>query len=339
MSEKTTDDQAISRYLEYLTTAKGRRPRTIEAYGMALGKLREFAGPGGSILALSHIELQGFAGLWLHKRGVVARSRKPYISAVRGFFKWAEAMGLVARDEAAQLDHPSIGRPLPAALSLASAEKLMWAPDLSTFVGLRDAAMLSLLVGCGIRVGGLVGMDEEDIHGQEIDGKQRLVARVLEKGLTERLVPMPPEAEMLVRIYLDHEELRAMDRNIIGDRGRPRQVLWVATQRGNIPADQWRGERLRLSRQAVWRMIQRHGEKAGVPAEERHPHAMRHLFGVELAEDDVDLLTRQHLMGHSDPKSTAIYTAMSMRRKTRVVDKSNPLSKVRTPVSEVLKRL
>ena len=50
-------------------------------------------------------------------------------------------------------------------------------------------------------------------------------------------------------------------------------------------------------------------------------------------------MTRQDLMGHTDPKHTAIYTSMSMRRRTRVIDQSGPMAKMKTPVSELLRRL
>lgn len=334
-----TDDQAIAAYLEHLQASRGRLPRTAEAYGLALARLREFLGPERSVLSASPIEVETFAGVWLHKRGVVARSRKPYVSALRGFFRWAQSRGLAAVNAASELAQPKTGRPLPHVLSLASAEKLMWAPDLGTFVGIRDASMLALLIGCGLRVSGLVSLDDEDLQPTQIDGKPRLQLRVTEKGGRERLLPVPREAEMLLRVYLQHEELAAYDRLISDRAGRPRRVLFVATQRGACPAEQWRGERLRLGRQAVWRMIQRHGERAGVPAAERHPHAFRHLYGTELAEDEVDVITRQGLMGHADAKSTAIYTELSVRRRMAVVDKSAPLAKLTTPVSELLKRL
>lgn len=333
-----TDDQAVDAWMTHLEGARGRRPRTLESYRMALSKLREFLG-GKQLLLAEPAELEGFAGIWLHKRGVVARSRKPYVSALRGFYAWAHGRQLIDRDPSTELQHPKTAKPLPHALSLASAEKLMWAPDLATFIGLRDATILALLMGCGIRVGGLCGLNEGDLRSVEVDGKQRLVIRVTEKGGKERMLPVPREAEMLLRIYIDHEELKTLDRTVVDRAGRPDKLLFVQTVNSAVSADQWHGEKLRLSRHAVWRIIQRHGEKAGVPREERHPHAFRHLFGVELAEDNVDLITRQDLLGHADPKSTAIYTAMSMRRRTKVLDASGPLAKMKSPVSAVLKRL
>lgn len=333
-----TDQDAIDGFMTHLAATKGRRPRTIEAYRMALAKLCEFMA-GKPLLQATGAELEAFTGLWLHKRGVVARSRKPYVSAVKGFYAWACLRGQLASSPATELQHPKLGKPLPDALSLASAEKLMWAPDLNTFKGIRDASILALMIGCGMRVSGLVDLNEGDLRNTEIGGRVRLSVRVTEKGEKDRILPVPREAEMLLRIYLDHERLKAYERDVQDRAGRPDRVLFVNSRNTAVPAHEYRGEAVRLSRQAVWRMIQRYGEAVGVPAAERHPHAFRHLFGTELAEDAVDLIMRQELMGHADPKSTAIYDAMSVKRKTKVMDSSGPLAKLSSPVSELLKRL
>lgn len=332
-----TDQEAIDGFAEYLEGSRGRRPRTLEAYRAALAKLAEFLA-GKALLQATALELEMFTGLWLHKRGVIARSRKPYISAVKGFYAWARRRGLVASDPAAEIRQPKTALPVPEALSLANAERLMWAPDLNKFLGVRDAALLALLIGCGMRVSGLVGLNAGDVRNAEINGVVRLVVRVTEKGERERVLPVPREAEMLLRVYLDHEELKGYDRAIqVG--GKSDQVLFVNGRNTTVPAHEYRGEAVRLGRQAVWKMIQARGQAVGVPAEELHPHAIRHLFGIELAEDGVDLILRQALLGHADPKSTAIYDDMSIRRKVKTLDASGPMGKIKSPVSELLRRL
>jgi site-specific recombinase XerD len=106
-----------------------------------------------------------------------------------------------------------------------------------------------------------------------------------------------------------------------------------------VPASDLYGETLRLSDDSVREMIIKYGEKAGIPRHYLHPHAMRHLFGRELTEDDVDVLDRMGLMGHSDVKSNEIYSQISQRKLRRIIDKSNPLSKIRSPVSDLSKLL
>ena len=73
--------------------------------------------------------------------------------------------------------------------------------------------------------------------------------------------------------------------------------------------------------------------------DELHPHALRHLFGAELAEDDVDLLLRQLLLGHADASSAEIYSHLAIRKLTRTTDKANPLAKMKTPASKLLEQL
>jgi hypothetical protein len=70
-------------------------------------------------------------------------------------------------------------------------------------------------------------------------------------------------------------------------------------------------------------MIQRYGKRHGIPGDELHPHAFRHRFGTELAEGDVSLVNIQDLMGHSDPKSTAVYMHLAQRRKAGIVDSTD----------------
>lgn len=337
MAGVTSDDQAVESYLAFLAGARGRRPRTLEAYGACLARLREFMA-GKPLLQASALELEAFAGIWLHKRGVVAASRKPYVSAVRGFYAWAAKRGLASSDPAVDLQHPKVARPLPEALSLANAERLMFAPDLGTFLGLRDAAMLSLLIGCGLRVTGLVELNEGNVRPVEISGKPRLVLKVTEKGQRERMLPIPREAEMLLRVYMEHEDLQGYDRNVTRA-GRVDKVLFVNARNTRCPPEEWRGEAVRISRKSVWRTIQKHGRAVGVPDIELHPHAMRHLFGTELGEDKVDLIMRQQLLGHAAPKSTAIYDHMAVRRTAETVDTSGPLAKIKSPASELLRRI
>lgn len=335
-----TDDQAVDGWLQYLEANRGRKERTIEVYSLALTRLRKFLEHDGrSLVDANAQELETFTGIWLHKLGVVARSRKPYISAVKGFYAWLRKQGHIRTNPAQELMHPIAGRTLPVLMELTNAERLMWAPDLGTFIGIRDAAMLSLMIGCGLRVGGLVNLNENNLRTVKIDNAQRMVLRVLEKGNKERMIPVPREAEMLLRVYLGHEELADIDRDIVNARGQPDKVLFVSVRSTRLDESEHRGEKRRLTRKAVHDMVQRYGKRLGIPKGELHPHAMRHLFGTELIEENVTTLAVQDLMGHADPRSTEIYVHLAVRRKAGLIDKHGPLGRINTPVRDLLKRL
>ena len=148
--------------------------------------------------------------------------------------------------------------------------------------------------------------------------------------------------EILGRVG-DHERARLLVRESSPalaeiDRTLPSgdKVLFVSTKNRSVPAHEYHGEARRLRRKGVLRMIQTYGRRIGLPPEIAHPHALRHMFGTELAEEDVPTITAANLMGHTDPKNTAIYQHLAMRKLTRTLDKANPLAKMKTPVSDLL---
>jgi integrase/recombinase XerD len=339
MTEKNdVDGPVIDAWLTYMEVNRGRTLRTVEAYRSALLRLKEFLA-GKPLVEAEAMELEMFCGLWLHKKGVVARSRKPYISAVKGFYAWLKSSGQLKGNAATQLVHPMTGIPLPRAITLSNAEKLMWAPDMGTFIGIRDAAIMSLLIGCGLRVSGLTALNDSNLQVVEIECQPRLTIRTIEKGGHERVMPVPREAEAILRVYLGHEDLATIDRAFVGKGGQQDKVLFVSVRSTRLPDHEHVGENRRLTRRAIYDLIRRHGRRVGIPDRELHPHAMRHLFGTELQEEDTPTLAIQELMGHADPKSTSIYTRLAMRKKMATVDRAAPFAKMKTPVSELLKRL
>ena len=324
----------IESFLSYKRHNKGRTDRTIQAYGDILLRLVDYFAERDPLWA-THDDLVVFSGIWLHKRGVGPVGRRPYVSAVREFYKWAHQNGHIPYNPAEDLPSPSAGRKIPRLITLENAERLMWGPDFSTFEGVRDGAILAVFIGCGLRAKGLVNLDEGNISHAEVNKRLRMVLKVNEKGDKERLLPVPEEAEMLLRVYLEHPDLKAIDRTLPnGD-----QVLFISTMNRNCPPHEYIGERRRLSTWAIRDLVKKYGRLAGVPEEQLHPHAMRHLYGTELLESDVDILTRQELMGHVDPKSTAIYTHLAMRKKIAASDIGNPLGKIRTPMSDLIAKM
>lgn len=324
----------IEGFLSFKLSNQGRSARTAQVYGLALDRLEVFLA-GASPLRVSTDELLAFTGPWLHKQGLDPASRKTHVAAVREFYAWLRRSGRMKANPAEGVSYPSAAKRLPRLMTLANAERLMWAPDFETFEGVRDGAMLGMLLGCGLRASGLVGLNENNLVQEVVDGKPRLLLRVEEKGKKTRAIPVPVEADLLLRLYLEHPDLKDIDREI----GRGDKVLFVSTRNRTCPPHEYHGERRRMNRRAVIDLVARHGRRAGIPEDQLHPHALRHLYGTELAEGDVDLLVRQKLMGHADPKSTEIYTHLATRKLTRESDRANPMAKMRTPVSDLLKRL
>lgn len=335
MSPPVNFDKLVSGFLDYKRYSDGCSLRTVAAYRDILERFRVFL-VGCDPREVTEEDLILFTGMYLNRQfGLHARSRVVYVACIRGLYAYMAERAMVASNPAERLQYPRAGRPLPDVLSQASAEKLLAAPDLNTFEGVRDAAIMALLIGCGLRLSGLVALNRSNLTRYQHKGRARMGVKVMEKGDKERIVPIPMEAELLLRIYLDHPDHSPADATLPdGD-----QVLFVNINNRHCAMHEWHGEKRRLSRRGVQRMIERYADKAGVPREEAHPHAARHLFGTELTEEDTPLQLTGMLLGHSSAESTRIYTHLAMRKATDVVDRGNPLGKITTPASELLRQL
>lgn len=332
-----TDLALIGRWNSWLEASKGRSLATVAKYRRTLLRLADWlAGQNLRLASATTERLESWSGLELHRAGLGARTRRAVVAALKNYYLWAHRQGHAPGNPAARLEYPAAGRRLPVALTLDSAEKLLLQPDLNTFLGVRDAAIIAILIGCGVRVSGLTALNDGDLMWMRgDDAKERLVVRVTEKGKKQRLIPAPAETRLFVRAYLGHPELDQADRLLeSGDK-----VLFISTGARHVTADKYRGEERRIRPGAVWEIIKKHGRAAGVPDAQLHPHAARHLYGTEFAESDVNQLVTQALMGHEDPKSTGIYTHLAMRRLMRAVDKASPIAKIKTPVSELARSL
>lgn len=310
--------------------------------GAAAGTVRKYR--RHVVLAFAHLrakdiepleatadDLELYAGPELHKAGQSGNSRRVAVAALRTFFAYATAHRVISSNPAASLSWPRQARSLPHAMPEHYAEALMWAPDLETFLGVRDAAILGVFVGCGIRRSGLLAMNQEDLLFGRGEKGEELVIRVREKGGHERLVPAPDVVRLMIRAYLGHRELATIDRRT----KEGLRVLFVSTANRMVPQHAYVGEARRLSDGAINDLVIRYAERAGVPREYAHPHALRHLYGKELAEGDVDILVRQRLMGHRDVKSTEIYSHIADRKLRKAIDQASPFQRIRSPFSDL----
>lgn len=328
--------ESAESWLSHKTFNEAKSPRTVSKYRGHLETLSAFLAEGGnSLFEASSDQLIEFTGIYLHKKGLKPASRRVAIAAIRGFYKWAFERGEVVADPAIALAYPQTGRKLPVAMGLGHAEKLLMQPDISTLPGVRDAAIIALMVGCGFRVGGICGLNEKSLVWYQHQGISRLAVKTLEKGDRERLIPVPNEAMLLLQAYLGHQELSEIDRTLPdGD-----QLVFVNFRNRQVPEHLYFGEARRLSARAIDIMIKKYAKAAGIPEHEAHAHALRHLVGSELAEESASTLEIQAILGHADPKTTEIYTHLASRKLTEVIDRANPLGKIKTPVSSLLNEM
>jgi len=285
---------AIDAFLVELRVERGLSPLTISAYRRDLAQFAEHA---GTRWRAETGPLQDFVAS-LQRGGAKGSTQARKSAAVRSFYTFALREGLATRDIPALVDAPRPGSYLPDVLAPEDVARILDAPPSEEPIGIRDRAILELLYACGLRVSELVGLDTDRV---DLDGQQ---VRVIGKGNKERRVPMGDEARERLHRYR------------VGPRqawtaGRPTPAVFVG-QRGR-----------RLSREAVWRMVRRWTQVAGVH-ERVTPHTFRHSFATHLLEGGADLRVVQALLGHASISTTQLYTHLTGERVREVYARAHP---------------
>jgi integrase/recombinase XerD len=205
-----------------------------------------------------------------------------HVSAVRTYFRFAVADGLVTSDPSDRLEAPRRGRKLPDTLSVEQVARVLEAPPVEDPLAWRDRALLELAYGAGLRVSELCGLTLGDLW---LDDQ---VVRVLGKGSKERIVPIGRTVIGAAAVYL--RQLRPLldrgesgNRLLLNARGRP------------------------LSRVGAWGIVKKAAARAGV-TKRVTPHTFRHSFATHLLEGGADLRAVQEMLGHADLSTTQIYT-------------------------------
>jgi integrase/recombinase XerD len=288
----STDPQ-LEGFLALLATR--RAPRTVEAYRRDLVHVAERLGkPVASAttddlrMYLAQLRADGLAPSTISRR----------ISAVRAFYTHQVLLGMRGDNPAAELESPRRRPKLPRTLSPRETELLIEAATGTTPRAMRDAALVELLYGGGLRVSEAVGLERA-----AVDLEERLV-RCIGKGNKERIVPIGRSAAEALRRYL------ARGRPYLDRRLRPELFL---NARGGP-----------LTRAGAFLIVRRLAEKAGLDPERVHPHLLRHSFATHLLEGGADLRSVQEMLGHADLATTQIYTHVSDRRRREAYFQAHP---------------
>lgn len=327
-------DPEAERFMDLKYKADGCSWHTYTNYRGYLRRLDAFLKEhrGKTLLTAQQEDLQEFMGPFLFEQKLSGRSRRLVLSAVKGFYDYAKRSALRLDNPAEDLKYPRAGLRLPRFMQLQDAQKLIHQPDTSTFIGVRDLAMLLVMLGCGLRVGELVSLrDSNLLFGLDDKGNEMLFLRFIGKGNKERIVYAPDDTRLAIRAYLGHEKLREIDRGMKdGDR-----ILFVSVGSRSVPVWDYVGEARRINPRSVWNLVMRYGRQAGLPRDVLHPHALRHTFATELVEEDTNILDVQAIMGHARSDTTAIYTHTATRKMVKAIRSAGPLAKIKTPFSEL----
>ena len=300
--------QVIGNFLNYLTVEKGFPPNTIAAYRNDLNQLAGFieeeAAKRGSIPPWASFDRQSMLSylLDLRQRNYAATTIARKVAAVRSFFKFMVAEGLIKANPIQDVRSPKIGRSLPKPISFSQVRRLIEQPGkLSTPEAKRDRAMLELLYASGMRVSELVSLNLGDV---DLEGGY---VRCLGKGNKERVIPIYEQAVLAVKGYI--EETRPQ---VVHNDGEKALFL-------NL-----RGER--LTRQGFWQKLKGYAKSANLESEVT-PHTLRHSFATHMLSGGADLRSVQELLGHANISTTQVYTHLTTEHIRRTYEQSHPRAK------------
>ena len=306
MSATVTDAGLVEKYLEHVRVEKRLAQRTVELYCLDLQKLSEFAAAAGvDLLRVQNAHIRRWVAQ-MHSRGRSGRGIALILSGWRGFYSWLGRESRVQSNPVQDVRAPKAPKPLPKALAVDESVQLAEWHDAGAdpWLEARDAAIVELLYGCGLRVGELIGLDAVASSGARgwID-LQAGEAHVLGKGSKRRSVPVGSKA------------LQALH-------------AWLALRGGvGTKADQpalFTGRHgTRLTAQAVWQRLRQRSLKAGL-ATPVHPHMLRHSFASHLLQSSGDLRAVQELLGHANITTTQVYTRLDFQHLAKAYDAAHP---------------
>ncbi|SMX22756.1 tyrosine recombinase XerC [Boseongicola aestuarii] len=293
----------VQRWLAELSAIGGRATKTVDAYRTDVFGFLEFLqahfGDAAGASVLRTLTTRDMRAWMAHERGrgVSARSLARSLSAVKNFIGWVAERDGFDPTPVLMTRSPRFQSKLPRPLEASAAKAMIDTVELQSttdWIARRDAAVVTLLYGCGLRISEALGLTGGAVPlGETI--------RILGKGGKERIVPVIPMAQRSVDAYI-----KACPFDLTSD------------------APLFRGLRGgALNPRLIQKVMERARAQLGLPATAT-PHAMRHSFATHLLNAGGDLRSIQELLGHASLSTTQAYTAVDAARLMDVYKAAHP---------------
>lgn len=306
--------RAAAEWLASLAKERRLSPKTVEAYGRDLRQFLVFltAHLGeppsvAAILALKPLDIRAFLAARRMDR-VQSRSLMRQLAALRSFARHLEREGHGTASAFAAVRTPKVDKTLPRPLSAAAAVAVTEAETRAgearkPWILARDAAVLSLLYGSGLRISEALGLRRRDAPVNGLDA-----VTVTGKGGKTRSVPVIAPIREAVEEYLRlcPYGLKPEDPLFVGARGGP------------------------LSPRIIQLAVEELRGALGLP-DSATPHALRHSFATHLLARGGDLRGIQELLGHASLSTTQLYTKVDASRLMEAFDAAHPRARTAVP--------
>ena len=305
----TADLQAeITRWLSHLRSERRLSPKTLEAYERDLRQclvfLQDHWGASVSLKNFADIETTDVRAFMASRRAdeIGGRSLMRALAGIRSFGKFLEREGKGKVGALSAIRAPKIGKSLPKPIQITAAKQMADADirageNREPWIWARDAAVMALLYGSGLRISEALQLNRRDIP---LPGEGDVVT-VNGKGNKTRMVPVLHTVLELIRDYVNMcpHTLESDAPIFVGARGGP------------------------LSPRIIQLTMERLRGALGLP-DTATPHALRHSFATHLLSRGGDLRAIQELLGHASLSTTQIYTGVDAERLMDVYKTAHP---------------
>jgi integrase/recombinase XerD len=295
-------EKFLDKFLSHLSLERGLSSNTINSYRIDLKRYLNFL-KNLKISSWEKVKITDVTKFihTLHNLGLSSPSISRNLSAIKSFHKFLLMENYTKIDPAAPVESPKLWRKLPVVLDQHEMERLLKQPDVTSFLGIRDRAILEFLYATGVRISELLNLKRSNLLF-EVG-----FVRVWGKGNKERVIPVGEVAVEWVEKYLKESRPHLKSRN-------SRDIVFLNARGG------------RLSRMGVWKILKKYVGLTGIK-KRVSPHTLRHSFATHLLEGGADLRAVQEMLGHVDISTTQIYTHLDREYLKEVLKEFHPREK------------
>jgi integrase/recombinase XerC len=300
--------QEMTRWLTHLRAERRLSPKTLEAYARDIRQCLDFLcqhwGERVTLARFAALEATDIRAFMAMRRAdeIAGRSLMRTLAGLRSFGRFLEREGKGKVGALSAIRAPKIAKSLPKPIQMVAAKRLADADERAgetreTWVLARDAAVMALLYGSGLRISEALGLKRRDVP-RPAEGDVLIVTG---KGNKTRMVPVLQNVLTLIAEYvaLCPYPLPQEGPIFVGARGGP------------------------LSPRIIQLAMERLRGALGLP-DSATPHALRHSFATHLLSRGGDLRAIQELLGHASLSTTQVYTGIDTERLLQVYASTHP---------------
>ena len=277
----------------FLTLERGLGANTVQAYITDLRGFADFCDDNNinNVNSISREVILDFLGDRQDNHCEVASTLARKLISIKLFFRFLLQEQLLDRDPTEIMESPRLWSYLPGFLSTAEVDSLLAAFPAQSKEPLqqRNRAILETIYASGLRVSEAAHLKVSDVNFEDA------TLRINGKGNKVRIVPIGKTALAILRYYILNSR-----KELLNGKGNTAELF--LSVRGKP-----------LNREWIWAIVKEAAVLAGIDRD-IYPHMLRHSFASHLLANGADLRVIQEMLGHSDLRTTEIYTHVENER-------------------------